>query len=449
MDETEQFRHFMLAGHGRTFALLEGNEEAFRETVLYGCLHDISFDMQCEGSRGLFMYNLALQYEKPDYFLSRAIEQFMYEEINTNWHEINHLCDFIEAFAGDGNAAAQKAIEDKYEQLYTHLMSVRMSSKAMRILECYEYMAICILQQDDIEKTIRVCRDIGAYFLRRRKTDEQELLWLFHSFRFHMEDTLSTETVMQRLTEEARSSKEMRRFLLVMQTEEEEPVRPPKPKPTAVEFIRLAEEESSEKWQFLRLRLSENAEKKKLAEAVLSEPDPEKKARMLYSFHIRRNMFPLSPEPLIEYAGSEHEALREAAMEALCYVRAECVHTFARELLEKEFSEKALEMLLNNFRHEDKSLLLKKLSLLTIDPEDKSGWHSLVLTILNAEPEEALPEELFWFIYEKSLCSCCREHAFLRLKERGLLTEDILSEARMDCNEDIRAAAAEGSTLCT
>lgn len=446
MNTIEQFRHFMLAGHGRAFSILKGNEKLLKETVLFGCLNDISFDMQCEGSRGFFMYDLALQYEDHAYFLRRATAQLLREENNTDWHAISHLFDFIEAFAEDGNIAAQKTISEKYEQLYAQLMSVRMSRKAMQILECYEYAAICMLQHDDTEQTVKVCRDIGAYFLRRKKTDAQELLWLFHSFRHHLEDTSGSEHLMEQLEEAAKSSKELQRFLRIMQTEEEKPERPPQPKPRADEFIQLAEEESPEKRKFLRLRLSEESEKHKLAEAVLSEPDPVKKAHMLYSFQIRRNAFPLSPEPLVEYARSTHEALRNAATEALCYVQAECVHAFALELLKESFSEAALEMLLNNFRKEDEALLLRRLSMIGIDPENKSGWHDLVLTILNAEPREALPDNLFWFVYEKSLCSCCRESAFRELQKRKLLTEAILSEARRDCNEDIRAAAEKGES---
>ena len=91
MDKKQLFKHYMIAGHGRAFDLLYGNEEEFREIVLYGCLNDIAFDMQCEGSRGWFMYNLALQYEDYDYFLTRAIEKFLSADVNTDWHIICHL----------------------------------------------------------------------------------------------------------------------------------------------------------------------------------------------------------------------------------------------------------------------------------------------------------------------------------------------------------------------
>lgn len=446
MDMTEQFRQYMLAGHGRAFSLLKGNEEQLRATVLYGCLHDISYDLQCEGSRGIYMYNLALQYEEPAYFLHHAITEFMHEKINTDWHIVSHLCDFIGAFAEDGDKAADAAILQKYAQLYTQLMSMRMSRKAMRVLECYEYLAICMLQQGDTERAVQVCRDVGAYFLRRRRTDAQELLWLFHSFSYYLKDGPDGKQLMELLTEKSRTSKELRRFLMIMQTKKEKPERPPATIPTAEELICPAGEEMPDRQKLRRFRLSEETEKIKLAEKLLCEPDPEKKANLLYSFQSRYNPFPLSPEPLIQYAQSENETLREAAREALCYVRAECVHTYARQLIQEDRSVQALEMLLCNFRNEDETLLLDSISDIEIDRKNRSGWHDLVLAILNAEPEEGIPDALFWFIYEKSLCACCRAQAFKQLQERGLLTEVIRSEAMMDCEEDIRAAAREEGT---
>ncbi|MDE6678534.1 MAG: hypothetical protein K2K02_05790, partial [Ruminococcus sp.] len=135
----EDFRQYMLCGHGRCFSV-DGDElEKFRETVLYGCLNDISFDLQCEGSRGLFMYNLALQYDDYNYFLQPAIEKFLSPEVCEDWHLINHLCDFIDYFASDyGDESAQQAIIEKYKQLYKLLMSLKWSVRANNVSQCYE-----------------------------------------------------------------------------------------------------------------------------------------------------------------------------------------------------------------------------------------------------------------------------------------------------------------------
>ncbi|MBD5159790.1 MAG: hypothetical protein HDT23_06075, partial [Ruminococcus sp.] len=71
----EDFRQYMLCGHGRCFSATDDELKQFRNIVLYGCLNDISFDLQCEGSRSFFMYNLAFQYDDyiPELFQTCAL----------------------------------------------------------------------------------------------------------------------------------------------------------------------------------------------------------------------------------------------------------------------------------------------------------------------------------------------------------------------------------------
>ncbi len=68
MNKIDTFRKYMLGGHGHCFAMLDEHKELYKETVLYGCLNNIAFDLQCEGSRSSFMYNLALQFQSICYF---------------------------------------------------------------------------------------------------------------------------------------------------------------------------------------------------------------------------------------------------------------------------------------------------------------------------------------------------------------------------------------------
>lgn len=80
---------------------------------------------------------------------------------------------------------------------------------------------------------------------------------------------------------------------------------------------------------------------------------------------------------------------------------------------------------------------------MTIDPDDTSGWHSVVRQILETDNEIFLPDEFLTFIYENSLCSGCRENAVKKLLNRNLLTDKMISECLLDCNEDIRAGVGK------
>lgn len=454
MDQRELFKHYMFAGHGRVFSLLAGNEELFRDIVLYGCLNDISYDMQCEGSRGMFAYNLALQYDDYDFFLNKAIEKFQTDEINDDWHIVNHLCDFIDLFACDNNdASAKKAIEEKYARLHELIMTKRTSLKMMGTVESYEYLAITIIQNKDFDRTLEILRDMGAYFIKRRRTKDEELkgqfLWFWHI----LNEEYGEEFIAVQLDEKSEYSKELRRFKRVMlcgdqedgsdkkQLEKSEKTK--KYRPTAEEIIELINNKRTKiyKYKFVYGR-AEDHEKIKYAYAVLNESDLNKKAKMLCVFSSQKNAFPFDSNILIEYAKGRNNKLRNAALKALVYIRTERVHDLALEILNKgrsEYHDYALEILINDYHEDDKELIFSQLDKFTIDQTNSSGWHDIILTILNAEKRENLPDELFNFIYLKSRCSCCRENAFREMKKRNMLTDNIISECLWDCNADIRA----------
>lgn len=445
MDIKQLFKHYMLAGHGRAFNLLYGNEEEFREIVLYGCLNDIVFDMQCEGSRGWFMYNLALQYEDYDFFLTQAIEKFLSADINMDWHIICHLCNFIDYFASDnGDVRAKNAIDRKYDELYSLIMTMKFSDKASKIADSYEYLAITIMQRGDFERTLRIYQDMGAYFIRRKRADDAELKWTFKWFFDISEDEYGEAFVEQQLDVNSKISKEIARFKRVMTvTDKEYTGNSFVVTHTAKEYIEKSEGLPIARADIVHFsRRADDSEKLKLAQAALEEKDLSKKAKLLSAFTFAHSIFPMNPQSIIEYAKSDNKALRDTALSALSYLRADCVHDFAAKVLEESFSVEVLEILIHNYKEPDKEFILKRLKEMTIDLDDTSGWHGIVMQILHTDDEIFLPDEFITFVYAKSLCSCCRERAVGKLRNRNLLTDRMILECKWDCNREIRSEVA-------
>ncbi|MCM1508131.1 MAG: hypothetical protein NC177_13530 [Ruminococcus flavefaciens] len=433
----EDFRQYMLCGHGRCFSAKDSELENFKDIVLYGCLNDITYDLQCEGSRGLFMYNLALQYEDYNYFLQPAIEKFLSPKVSDEWHTINHLCDFIELFSEDyDDVSAKNAIEEKYSQLYNLLMSLRWSVRANEVSQCYEYIIIVIMQNSNIERTLKIFEDIGNFFIRRWRVPDDDLKWRFSWFWSCACEKYGEKYLSEKLDVLSHDNTAIRRFSRVMFHKEEED-RPSKRKTlSAEEFI---EKEKTNRSDVISLGRAEKSEKIKVAEAVVSEKDLNKKADLLRAFTFFSNPFPLSPEILIDYATSENENLRRSAFDAMTYLKADCLHDFALKKLKryrKNFPLEFIIILINNFSPDDKDFLLDIIKRFKINRENSSGWHNIVLEIVNNI--ETLPDEFVYFVYEKSMCSCCRESAVEELIRRNLFTEEIKSECSWDCNNDIR-----------
>lgn len=97
----------------------------------------------------------------------------------------------------------------------------------------------------------------------------------------------------------------------------------------------------------------------------------------------------------------------------------------------------AVGKLVRNYRPCDKEILIDSLNKMEIDADEESGWHSAFIEILNGFDRGAkLPRETLEFIYEHSLCSCCRENAVRSMDKRGWLTDEIKRECLYDSNPD-------------
>jgi len=184
-------------------------------------------------------------------------------------------------------------------------------------------------------------------------------------------------------------------------------------------------------------RLAEYDAKKELAENAVAEVDLDKKAELLSPlFH---DSFPLPHEIIIEYTKSEHERLQEVSLGILTNCQSGIVRDYAFSLLPaKKHKAHALRMLLCNYTPEDKQFLLDELNALKVTYRDECDWHTIGFTILDlCAKDKELPKEFLFYIYNTSLCSCCRYAAIRELDKRQWLTPDIIEECRYDSNKNI------------
>lgn len=432
----KNFKQLMLSGHGRCFHILADDPQPYKGIVMYGCLHDISFDMQCEGSRGLYMYNLARKYDNAEEFLHAAAEKFLTPKVNDDWHTFEHLCDFISCFAADGNSHAENILEKKYAELYSLILKTRRSVKLNNFTSNFEYISIVIMQQNHLPRLEKIVTDMGAYFLRRHNTDDSDLHWDFAWFLQCTKDKFGDD-ILQKLSCD---TPELRRFIRVMSAEKDTP-QPQHDTLTADDVLNeLSQNSISPRYCRQFALRADNDEKIKLAQSVISENDPCVKVKALQTFTSRYNPFPLDSSYLIGYAKSENAELQRAALDALIYIKSDAVHDFALELLQGKNVTDSLYMLIKNYKDNDYDILAKNLRALKFDIRDKNGWHGIILSLLD---NTDLPDSVFEFIYEKSMCSCCRASAFREMHRRNVLTEKMIAEGLFDCNEEIREEAGK------
>ena len=122
------FKKYMQMGRGCCHVALQSAEdrEKYRETVLRGCLGNLSYDLQTEGTRANYVYGMTKYFEDRDYFLIPCIEA--YEKIPRGDDScFAHITELLLRFAEDGSALAKSALQRKYDSLLGVLIAKKSS----------------------------------------------------------------------------------------------------------------------------------------------------------------------------------------------------------------------------------------------------------------------------------------------------------------------------------
>lgn len=296
-----------------------------------------------------------------------------------------------------------------------------------------------MISLDGADALLKIAEDMGTLFKRNPHYGGRDFDWFF-SF---SEDTFGKEWLSSFLKNEAKRSENIlclyENYQSVLQESFNDTVHKPIETPCADDLISEINttgklSPASRVWF---ARCAEGAEKMEFALLALAEEDIFKKAELLSVF--RDEEFPIQHEMIIEYAKSDHEELREIAFDILTNCKSTTVRQYAYELLDSgENTYYAIQMLISNYTPEDKAVLLSMLYRLKVDYKEESDWHAIGWHILDAFDQRIkLPKECLLYIYETTLCSCCRRSAVRSLEEHRWLTADMIEECKYDSNYDI------------
>ena len=110
----KDFKKYMQQGLGRCVVTLQSSSdiEKYKDIVLWGCLHNLSYDSQCEGTRAFYIYELTTYFKDEDYFLIPTIEEFEKIPHRSDWL-FSHFTELLRRFAENGNDTAKDALQKK------------------------------------------------------------------------------------------------------------------------------------------------------------------------------------------------------------------------------------------------------------------------------------------------------------------------------------------------
>ena len=418
----------------------EKNIEKYKDIVLWGCLHNLSYDTQCEGVRAEYVYDLTKYFNDEDYFLFPIIKAFESCSQRRDWL-FEHFSAQLSLFAKNGNERASDALQRKYDQLFAILLTKR-KFQSYYDFERHNFELLCVALRHlvDTEGKFKIICDLGRLFRENPHYDCDYFDW----FCFRLENDFGRDGLQTLLSDNSQKSEDIKYFYeSYLQLKK---ANSNKHKPTNLVKAPSVEEIKNEIASTGRIapiskvrfsRLAEYDAKKELAENAVAEVDLDKKAELLSPlFH---DSFPLPHEIMIEYTKSEHERLQEVSLGILTNCQSGIVRDYAFSLLQaKKHKAHALRMLLCNYTPEDKQFLLDELNALKVTYRDECDWHTIGFTILDlCAKDKELPKEFLFYIYNTTLCSCCRYAAIRELDKRQWLTPDIIEECRYDSNKNI------------
>ena len=434
----KDFKRYMQQGLGRCVLTLHesDNIEKYRDIVLWGCLHNLSFDTQCEGTRAAYIYRLVSCFHDDAYFIAPTIDAFLKLRRHDDW-PFEHFCELLRMFAENGSLEAKQTLYEKYESLLYSLTVKRRFKSFDSERDNFEFICISLTSLDGTDALLKIAEDMGSLFKKNPHYDSGNFAWFFDNSK----DKFGKKQFVSFLKHEAKRSENIS-FLY----ENYQKVIPNLYKtvsdtpeiPCADNFIAEVNTTGTLSRAAKRSfsRCTED-EKMRLAIFVLNEDDLSRKAELLSTFQYEG--FPIQHDTLIAYSKSDNDKLRKAAFDVLTNCKSDAVRQYAHELLDSgENTDYAIKMLIFNYTPDDKSLLLSALSSLKVDYNDESDWHRIGLKIFDAfDLKIKLPKECLLFIYETTLCSFCRESAVRYLAKHKWLTANIIEECRYDSNREI------------
>ena len=423
----KEFRAAMLRGLGRCIQAVQQTPEKYRDIVLWACTGNIAYDAQSEGSRAWYVYAMVCSYPDQAPFINAAANALQKYRPKGGW-DLLHLTELLMWFAQNGSVSARQAVEEKYQQILTAMFArKRRPNRVFHELSDLEQLGLVLAS--DSKAFLRIARDFGCLYREKRYMADGDFGWFFASkgdrYRKTMEHAVQKDADIACFLKREQACIAAQESLLEQRKENLQ---------RALTGLRLS------RW------LAKKADQEtveRYAWEYRMQTQPELRAKALEAFS--SCPYPEDPQPVIEDACADCEALQNTAWRALSQIRHPAVRTFALEnCAAGKRTPENFALLMKNYIPADRDLL-EGLLMEMITAKKWDDVHGAGLGIYRAFYKDSgipHPKHLLPLLYEYNPCSYCRESALVYMSRHRMLTRAILEECLYDSNDDIRRLAA-------
>ena len=414
--DTQQFRESLHLGLGRAILYARDHDvREYRDVILDACLHCYSYDIQVEGTRADYMYELVGLLPDKAFYHDAVLNSLAATGDDRDAVQRFH---FAACMATDGDEQAKRVMHDNYNPGPWHGESI----------------GVNFLDTDGIQGLLFVAEKMGVLLLA--KPDEVDIGWVAS----RSKDVFGEQETWDALRDAGRENPQIEAFRQASEASQKphrtDSVRAGIPSMSYAELLNRI----PANMPYLLWKWGEQASDPELelaARGLIAARDPEQQLRHVRIFSRRR--FPLPPDALVALTDVEEERVGFWTVRALAHVTDPAVRELAFRLVKSDMSWRgeSIALLNKNFEPGDHETVLGWFEA----EEDSEARHSLGMDLRNfwkQHPDEKTEVHMLQSLYEKDPCSDCRERAVRRFIELGALTEEMRAECAYDANSDIR-----------
>jgi len=412
----QQFRESLHLGLGRGILYVRDHDVSeYRDVILDACLHCYSYDVQVEGTRADYMYELVRLLPDKAFYHDAVLSAL--------------------AGSGDDNDAVQRFRFALRLSMDGHEYAKRMMHESYNPGPSRgESIGMNFLDMDGIQGLLFIAERMGAVLLA--KPGESDIGWIIN----RSKEEFGEQAAWDALRDAGRNSPNIEAYRIACEASEAElhrkdPIREEIRAMSYAELLDRVPNKFSLLWTWGKQASDQELEL--AARGLLAAQDPKEKLRHLRIFN--RRLFPLRPDTLITLAEGEDRLIGFNAMRALAHVSDPAVRALAFRIVKSDtgWRGEAIALLNKNFEPGDHEIVLGWFEA-EQDREIRHSFGTDLREFWKQHPDEGSEVQMLKSLYENSPCSHCREFALKRLIELNALTEEMRAECAYDANDDIR-----------
>lgn len=431
----KQFRHDFLRGLGSALQELKTckNPQQYYDIVHYGCLHNTTYDMQCEGDRGWYLCQAA-QIVGGDAILQDVAARYT-RTFTDDWF-FDQLTSILFNYAENGNGFARSVLYDKYAILLDKLSRIVPSKHrpVCKKRDMFDWLCVWLTSLDGWSSFKQIVNDVSEKLLPKDAD-----FFFSEYFYDNSGNKFGKKRITAFLQKQAKKSKCIAIYLQKAQGWDNHIYERP-PEPTLDEVL-AGIDVGRFRGRGLSMRFCRNAspdDLEKLLQIAMTEQDLTRRAELLWGF--RRAITPIPEGTISELLQSENEDIRDTAIYIMGNSPSPKVREYALSLLkEKENVINAISLLSKNLLPQDEQIFSDSVKSIPVIFTG-GDWHSAFMSAENAvENLRGNPKtDLLCYIYRETYCGSCRERVVHLMHKKGTVTDSLLQEWLYDSNSDIR-----------